>query len=35
MTGALGERRGRRAMLIGTLVAVGAVAVLGMARSPR
>lgn len=33
LTGALGERRGRRAMLIGTLVVVGAIAILGFSTS--
>lgn len=33
LTGTLGERRGRRAMLIGTLVSVGAIAVLGFSSS--
>ena len=33
LTGALGEHRGRRAMLIGTLVVVGVVAVLGFTAS--
>lgn len=33
LTGALGENRGRRAMLIGTLVVVGVVAVLGFTTS--